>query len=225
MDHAKNLRSTLISQLHDLRQQGMKMAEINPIAALADVIAKQLSTQEITTDDLQKILNEIGQDTWQEMSHRLATQTDLHKPSPLQDLARLIDGKDIGRLHYRAVFTAHPVFALTPHASQALCEAATQIEPLPMPDAAFATRTSVTLGEEHAEAMAALTRARGAISDLNEQILTYLEQTKPESWRDTLPQMMGVSTWVGYDLDGRTDITWSQSIVLRLSEKITALKR
>ena len=37
--------------------------------------------------------------------------------------------------------------------------------------------------------------------------------------------MLGVSTWVGYDLDGRTDITWSQSIALRLSEKVDALLR
>ena len=35
--------------------------------------------------------------------------------------------------------------------------------------------------------------------------------------------MLGVSTWVGYDLDGRSDISWLDSFYLRLLEKKIAL--
>ena len=35
--------------------------------------------------------------------------------------------------------------------------------------------------------------------------------------------MLGVSTWVGYDLDGRSDISWADSFRLRLTEKAQAL--
>ena len=207
----------------------MKMADINPIAALADLIAKQLSNREIKTGDLQAILDEMGRDAWAELSHNLVTQTSLSNAQGVKNLRALLKGKDISRTHYRCVFTAHPVFALTSTAAQALCANATNLglgkPALPMPDHAFATRPSVSLVQEHDEAMTALTNARSAICEINRHILHHLQQSAPESWRDLLPQMMGVSTWVGYDLDGRTDITWSQSIVLRLSEKITALQR
>ena len=36
--------------------------------------------------------------------------------------------------------------------------------------------------------------------------------------------MLGVSTWVGYDLDGRSDISWLDSFYLRLLEKKIALE-
>jgi phosphoenolpyruvate carboxylase len=221
------LSAQLISQLHELRQQGMKMAEVNPIAALADEISDKLSKGEINVDDLDQMLDEIGGDLWQEMSARLATQTAVGLNDEIPDLGTLIVNHDVEKLIYRAVFTAHPVFALTRDSADKLCESAGSYAKTgtgtPMPEDAFATRPSVSLVEEHLEAMAALTRARGAISNVNRQIITHQRGLDSASWRDKLPQMMGVATWVGHDLDGRTDITWSQSISLRLSEKIQAL--
>ena len=37
------------------------------------------------------------------------------------------------------------------------------------------------------------------------------------------PVLPTLASWVGYDLDGRTDIHWSQSITLRLREKAAQL--
>ena len=37
------------------------------------------------------------------------------------------------------------------------------------------------------------------------------------------PQMVTVASWVGYDLDGRRDIKWSDTIRLKLGEKVTKL--
>ena len=34
---------------------------------------------------------------------------------------------------------------------------------------------------------------------------------------------MTVASWVGYDLDGRTDINWLYSLIIRLREKRAAL--
>ena len=36
--------------------------------------------------------------------------------------------------------------------------------------------------------------------------------------------MLGISTWVGYDLDGRSDINWRTSFILRLKEKKISLE-
>ena len=225
------LATQLISQLHNLREQGMKMAEINPIAALADNLSDKLAKDEIDVSALHQILDDIGQDIWQNMSARLATQTGLkdqsHNADKLNDILSMIDGHDIDKVIYRAVFTAHPVFALTKQSSDALCQSAVSYaktgKAAPMPEHAFAQREAVSLQDEHDEAMAALWRAREAISQLNGEILTHLHKQSPETWRTKLPLLFGVSTWVGYDLDGRTDITWAQSIALRLSEKSQAL--
>ena len=223
-----HLLETLISQLHNLREQGMKMAEINPIAALADQISDQLSKGEVSVNALDEMLDEIGADLWQDMSVRLATQTGLGADEDAIDIGALTKDKDIDKLMYRAVFTAHPVFALTKQSSDALCASAVAYaktgKAAALPDDAFATRPLVTLQDEHDEAMAALCRARGAITKLNTKILTHRRQGDAKGWRDKLPLMMGVATWVGYDLDGRTDITWAQSIALRLSEKAQACK-
>ena len=37
------------------------------------------------------------------------------------------------------------------------------------------------------------------------------------------PKIATIASWVGYDLDGRTDIKWPHSFVLRLQEKVAAL--
>ena len=225
----------LITQLRDLRDQGIKMAEINPIAALADGISDKLAKSEITTADLHQMLDQIGANLWSDMSAKLATQTGLSSSdtplshdTPPPHLDQLLGTYDIETTLYRAVFTAHPVFALTKPVSEALCHSAVSFAktgtPSPMPEDAFASRKAVSLGDEHQEAMAALSRARHAISSLNGHILDHQKQKDHSTWRDKLPLMMGVSTWVGYDLDGRTDITWSQSIALRLSEKSMALQ-
>ena len=223
-----SLETKLISKLNALREQGLKMAEINPVAALGDEISDQLAKGEITSNHLHEMLDRLSGDLWQSMSKRLATQTGAIDKSPL-DLPALLAGRDCTKMIYRAVFTAHPVFALTKDASTTLCHSATQFaktgQPLDMPEDVFATRPSVSLAQEHDEAMSALQRARDAITKINKQIITYNKEAEPTSWRTSLPHMLGVSTWVGYDLDGRTDITWSQSIALRLSEKVDALQR
>src|SRR5690606_35082992 len=37
------------------------------------------------------------------------------------------------------------------------------------------------------------------------------------------PQLATFASWVGYDLDGRTDIKWTFSFIVRLREKAAAL--
>ena len=94
-----------------------------------------------------------------------------------------------------------------------------------MPEDAFAPRKQVTLDDEHGEAMTALTHGRAAVNGINADILRQRRAADPAGWRDTLPGMIGVSTWVGYDLDGRSDISWADSFRLRLREKHMALGR
>lgn len=215
-----NLSAEWLTRLFELREQGMQVTDINPVSALADIIGEQIDSGEVTADEIRRFLDHNAGGLWKQRVENLRLQTGLgnEEATALPDLTEY----DITRLKYRAVFTAHPVFAMRPEVSAEICSHADRGEGTP-PEDAFAPREAVTLGEEHKEAMVAVSHARAAVNKINTDILLQRRAADRTGWRETLPNIIGVSTWVGYDLDGRADITWADSFSLRLSEKRDAL--
>ncbi|MBY0422984.1 MAG: phosphoenolpyruvate carboxylase, partial [Parvularculaceae bacterium] len=120
------------------------------------------------------------------------------------------------------VFTAHPTFALEREGRRALGRAADGAGPVAR---AFGPPQTVALAEEHEDALAAIERAHDAIASLLEAAALRLETAFPADWFKATPAPISVSTWVGYDLDGRTDIAWSETFRIRLFEKARQLER
>ncbi|CAN0604714.1 unnamed protein product, partial [Ectocarpus sp. 12 AP-2014] len=56
-------------------------------------------------------------------------------------------------------------------------------------------------------------------------VLDIARKAFPTQWRKLKLSVPTLASWVGYDLDGRTDIHWSQSFALRLQEKAVQLSR
>ncbi len=54
---------------------------------------------------------------------------------------------------------------------------------------------------------------------------THAQATWPDRWHELAPLPFRFASWVGYDMDGRTDITWANSIGFRLAEKAERLAR
>ena len=121
-----------------------------------------------------------------------------------------------------AVFTAHPTFLLSPAQSDAIAEAVSQDDGGAV-CAASRSRPAITLDFEHDEAMAAIGRAAQARDALTGVVLDVAVANWPDRWTQLLPQPYRLATWVGYDMDGRTDISWSTSLRYRLSEKALRL--
>ena len=223
-----DLLKDLKTQLCSLREQGMKISDINPISALADTLSDKLYSETLSMADIDQLLDQIAAQTWHEQADRLATQTGLshYNETAFETAAKALSKRSITKPLYRAVFTAHPVFALQKQASDALCDAAVASKPADR-DAqtakAYEPRPAVTLQDEHNEAMQALIHARRTICKINDTLLRIKAENDAQSWRDDLPVMIGVSTWVGYDLDGRSDISWLDTLMLRLREKHQAL--
>ncbi len=123
------------------------------------------------------------------------------------------------------VYTAHPTFLLTAAQSDAVALAASSgdvsASTVCMVDGA---RDPITLDTEHAEAMAAMARAATARDALTHVILDVAAKHWPDTWRQVKPMPFRLASWVGYDMDGRTDISWSTSIRYRLSEKAERLE-
>ncbi|MBT6122603.1 MAG: hypothetical protein HOH48_04470, partial [Candidatus Puniceispirillum sp.] len=219
----KQLKADLLDRLDAFRKQGKHVSDINPILALADEISDKLYKGQISQEEVNDFLAHMGSELWDQQTTRLHVKTGRD-----QNDVNILDAIDLGALDvgkpvYHAVFTAHPVFALEKEKSAVLSQAASDNKLGTMPDDAYQPRSNITLQDEHEEAMQALGHARSAIRSLHHTILTAKHVAGDASWRDVLPVMCAVSTWVGYDLDGRSDITWLDSFALRLVEKRMAL--
>lgn len=130
------------------------------------------------------------------------------------------------------VFTAHPTFSLSPELRRAI--AAQAAKPGKRGQAALKSAISedsrswnarITLTSEHEEAQAALAHAAAAQRHYAGLVLDIARKHFPNDWRKLRPAVPSIASWVGYDLDGRTDIHWSNSLAFRLSEKAEQLQR
>lgn len=134
---------------------------------------------------------------------------------------------EVERVRFAAVFTAHPTFALATPVYAALTEYASVPE-MPATAPVFETHRRSgppTLEEEYTLATSAILRGRDAIDTLITGLLTAARKKWPEEWTKIIPRPVILTSWVGYDTDGRTDIGWWDTLRLRLRMKLLQLQR
>ena len=215
----KNLHYILFEKLENFRKQGKNISELNPILALADDICEQLYQNKIGQEDIDLLITKLGSQLWGNQISELRAKTGAEKDAETVLSAMDLASVDVSKTIYNAVFTAHPVFSLSAKNSSKLSEMAGSNLAEPFPENAYEPRTEISLQDEHNEATSAIKNAREAIMSLHKKILKEKHSKNVLGWRDTIPKLFAVSTWVGYDLDGRSDISWLDSFRLRLSEK------
>ena len=76
-----------------------------------------------------------------------------------------------------------------------------------------------SLQDEHGHARRNISVMHQVIDRANASIGPGSEELSKQ-WSKLTPQMVTVASWVGYDLDGRRDIQWSDTIRLKLGEKV-----
>ena len=123
------------------------------------------------------------------------------------------------------IFTAHPTFLLNKVEADSVAQAASTGE-IDNAVCVFAPQDDdVTLDYEHDEAMAALGRAHGA----RDKLLNIIYEIAAKHYSDNFHKLDATpfkfGTWVGYDMDGRTDISWITSFIYRLNEKSLKLRQ
>ena len=209
----KNLYKIFLSELSKFRKQGLEVSDINPISALADKIYDKLYTGKIAKKDISYTLEKISENLWKEQIINLRKKTNLTKNKINIDLKNI----EISEPVYQAVFTAHPVFRFSKKLALEIGNNASN-KIISKPKSFAAIRNNISLDEEHNEAISAMLNARHAINDINYEIIKKSKKLD-KNWKEKLPAMLGISTWVGYDLDGRSDINWRTSFILRLKEK------
>ncbi|GAA5050103.1 hypothetical protein GCM10023208_08840 [Erythrobacter westpacificensis] len=222
----------LTQRLQDLHQRTVETPQFNPVFQLAHELSRKLEGGEMTLDDFEALIAELEVAALEERADRLecmvapigsdANEAALAEALEKDDFAKFRQQWERPQLH--AVFTAHPTFLLTPEQSNAVASAASQGTPITS-DCIGGERPEVTLSYEHDRAMHAIAQAQDARDAIVAQLLSHAQKQWPDQWHELAPLPFRFASWVGYDMDGRTDITWSNSIGFRLTEKAERLSR
>ena len=223
----------LRSRLQQLHERTSETPLFNPVFQLSHDLSRQLEAGTIGLDTIERLVAELECEALQSRAARLRTL--LAPTEPAANLDRIVallqeeDGFSEFRRRWErpmlhAVFTAHPTFLLTPGDADAVASAALNEDPRAATVCAVpGPGPAITLEFEHGEALTAIERAATARDAINTRLLAHARARWPGRWLDFRPLPFRFATWVGYDMDGRTDIGWSTSILFRLREKVRRL--
>ncbi len=234
---AGTLVSTLKAKLATFTERVRDEPKYNPVGQIAYHLSRDLESGAVTRQQLAGLASDLAVESLAARARSLADYVGPIDPAANRTrlraaVTRLLDaagseeaGLDLlARRALGIIFTAHPTFLLSTPLRQALANAASGREvadwPLPVgPDA------RITLSDEHGAAMDALDAAKVAIGEFTMIVADVLKERGVADWRSARIGYAGLGTWVGYDLDGRTDIRWSDSFRFRLMEKIRQIRR
>lgn len=212
----------------------------NPILSISIDIIERLASAELDHEAVMALIGELRDDAFSARAARIARYVggveieangraldavaqDLLSPS---GAARAPDWEhyrsQVERTRHAAVFTGHPTFALSPEVGQHLADHACGA---PLDKHRSHRPQTVLLNDEFAQSVAAIENGRDALDRFNAALLTAARATWPHDWTRLVPRPLVLSTWVGYDTDGRTDIGWWDTLRLRLRIKQRQLAR
>ena len=220
----------LTERLQELHQRTRETPLFNPVFQLAHDFSRALEGGEVSLEAVGELVDALVEQSLDTRASRLRRLLEPDTREARLDALADANGDDFDafceawshpRMH--AVFTAHPTFLLTPAQSAAVAQGALSGETPPSDKSAEAPE--ITLRYEHERAMAAMAHAQDARDMIVAAVLRAAQRRWPNRWQELDPLPFRFATWVGYDMDGRTDITWYTSIAFRLSEKAQRLKR
>lgn len=215
----------------------------NSVADMAHRLFRDLESDKTQVADLAQLTNKVTLELIEARAERFRDQHFGADPetawrevrTQLQILARggfEAFKREIESAHGGVVFTAHPTFGLSRPMRDAYAKFI--VSPGKTTRAAIAkelkvdsrpANAAISLLGEHDEVQDALLNAGTAQQAYGRIVLEEARKAFPDQWATLRPCLPTLASWVGYDLDGRTDIHWSQSITFRLAEKASQMAR
>ena len=229
-----NSVAELAARLHHMHARTRETPLFNPVFQLGLDMSRALESGDIDLDHIEGLIAELECHSMQARANRLrnlvapvapdANRAALAQELQAADFDQFRGMWESPQLH--AVFTAHPTFLLTAEQHQAVAEAASTNSDIGEEVCVLGhERPAVTLDYEHQRAMRAIAHAQDARDAIVGEILQHAADTWPDRWHELAPLPFRFASWVGYDMDGRTDIKWYDSIGFRLSEKVERMDR
>lgn len=229
----KNIAS-LVERLQEHHARTRETPLFNPVFQLGLDLSRALEAGETDLSAIESLVAELECESMQSRAARLRRLVAPVAPERNHiALSQTLAAADFASFrstwehpHLHAVFTAHPTFLLTPNQSAAVAEAASSDDEIDSTVCVVdSTRPAITLNHEHDRAMQAIANAQDARDAIVREVLGYACAQWPDDWRELAPLPFRFASWVGYDMDGRTDIKWYTSIQYRLAEKAERLAR
>ncbi|HEU4819902.1 MAG TPA: phosphoenolpyruvate carboxylase [Qipengyuania sp.] len=211
----------LLQRLAELAQRTAETPLFNPVFQLAHELSRALESGGIQLDQIEHWVYHLYSASIDSRAARLARLLEDHdnQTMPMARYAAFKARWERPSLH--AVFTAHPTFLLSEDEYRAIAGKALG----PWGGASQLDTSEITLAHEHARAMAAIANAQDARDRIVAGLCKEAQQRWPDEWASFAPLPFRFATWVGYDMDGRTDIGWHTSLGFRLGEKADRLAR
>ncbi|MGN3975159.1 phosphoenolpyruvate carboxylase [Tsuneonella sp. SYSU-LHT278] len=222
----------LVERLRVHHRQTADTPLFNPVFQLSLDLSRELESGKLGLGGLGAMIAELecsGMQSRAERLRRLVEPT--QAPETLAALVAEEADFDAfaarwSRPQLHAVFTAHPTFLLGPAEADSVADAASGPGGIDESVCVVAgERPPVTLDYEHGRAMRAIGHAQDARDRIVRDLLASAKERWPDRWTEFDPLPFRFATWVGYDMDGRTDIKWHTSIAYRLGEKAMRLSR
>lgn len=226
----------LLAEFARHKKAAVEDPHINPVARLASEMFLALEQGETSIAALSATAAHLGDAAFEDRAHEFHRRRagGRNIAEALTDLAE--KGFDafretVERARAGIVFTAHPTFALGAAKRDLIARfpgddsSALKAWREELAALAGARKDDITLRYEHEEARKAIENAQAALRALNVAIIETARKTFPRKWAGLRPNPVSIASWVGYDLDGRSDIHWGESVRIRISEKAAQLRR
>ena len=227
----------LIDACGQLKSDAAANPLVNPVRRMASDMFRALEAETLSIDDLAAVVGEINDASFEDRAAAFHVRrgasgdpvrfSDELETASFEEFCKITENARTG-----VVFTAHPTFALGRKNRDLIANfPGTGNEPAlrkwreELSSLGDKEADDLTLRYEHGEARKAIDNAQEAIRALNEKILVAAEKRFPDRWTSLNPNPVSLATWVGYDLDGRTDIHWGETVRIRLEEKAAQLRR
>jgi phosphoenolpyruvate carboxylase len=201
-------------------------------------LAFQLAHGRLTLEDIAKQVSDASGPALQARVEGLLRQLTQHREADNESRLRALfaglasDGfHRIGFADFQArigaelagiVLTAHPTFSLSAEANTAALELVRRGAAGARANGAGATSRAPirrfappTLDDELEASTIALRELRRALRRVLRVAVDVAAELYPQDYRRLEPRVLTLATWVGFDLDGRTDIGWNRSLRCR----------
>lgn len=231
----------LRDELRQLRKGIPDAPWLNPIVSVAFQLSRRLESGEISLADMRELATRLMDRALLNRARGLRERVGYSSGNGDTDAFSALVAKTIAdsgptpdleefkkawsRARSGIVLTAHPTFGISESLAAQMVEIAASGSDLSSERARLPHRPDqpIDLAYEHRRAQSAVVNLRNALESLLNRFYTVAQDSFGDDAFAIKPKLATIASWVGYDLDGRTDITWLDSFKLRLREKLTSL--
>lgn len=241
----------LLQDLAAHRRLAETHPSVNPISNLGLGIANDLGSAKLSRESLSALVQHRSTLAFEQRASRLSQyvgELSIHRNTAIleQLFNRLADKAEsfssfqtlVHREWLGVVMTAHPTFGLSQGLYEALAamtldKAGSESELDEEDRCALADLVAgeihapdepIDLKKEHALSLEAIANLHWALRRVYGVVLDVAKTRFPEEWQLLSPRLITVASWVGYDLDGRSDILWHDTLRARLQVQAEQLQ-